>query len=187
MDLKKIERGVRLILEGIGEDVQRPGLKGTPARVARMYSEIFCGIGRDPAEVVRPLPSDKHDEIVLVKNIPFYSVCEHHLLPFLGRAHIAYIPKGTIVGLSKMARVVDVCSRRPQLQERLTSEVADCLMETLEPKGVLVVIEAEHLCMTMRGVKTPGAVATTSVVRGIFRRNMATRVEAMSLIKGEGR
>ncbi len=185
MDLKKIERGVRLLIEGMGEDPDRPGLKGTPARVARMYSEIFCGIGRSPSEVVKPLPSDKHDEIVLVKDIPFYSVCEHHLLPFLGRAHIAYIPKGRIVGLSKIARVVEVCSRRPQLQERLTSEVADCLMDTLEPKGVMVVVEAEHLCMTMRGVRTPGATATTSVVRGIFRRNMGTRAEAMSLIAGK--
>ncbi len=185
MDLKKIEHGVELIIDGIGEDPGRPGLKGTPARVARMYSEIFSGIGQDPCEVVKSLPSDKHDEIVLVREIPIYSVCEHHLLPFLGKAHVAYIPKGKIVGLSKIARVVDICSRRPQIQERLTSEVADCLMETLEPKGVMVVIEAEHLCMIMRGVKTPGAVTTTSVVRGVFRQRIATRTEAMSLILGE--
>jgi GTP cyclohydrolase I len=184
MDLKKIERGMRLILDGIGEDSAREGLRDTPQRVARMYAEIFSGIGQDARGQVRRLDSDKHDEIVLVRDIPFYGMCEHHFLPFIGRAHVAYLPKGSITGLSKLARVVDVVSRRPQLQERLTSEIADVLMETLKPRGVMVVVEAEHLCMTMRGVRKPGAVTTTSVVRGIFRAKTATRSEAMSLIRG---
>ena len=183
VDLKKIENGVRQIIEGIGEDAEREGLRETPARVARMYAEIFEGLGRDPRELIKPLTGDKHDEIVLIKDIPFYSMCEHHLLPFLGRAHVAYIPDGAISGLSKLARVVETVSRRPQLQERLTSEIAEVLMNTLKPKGVMVVVEAEHLCMTMRGVRKPGAVTTTSVVRGIFRTRQATRVEAMGLIR----
>ena len=184
MDLKKIERGMRLILEGIGEDPRREGLRETPQRVARMYAEIFSGIGQSAAAQVKPLTSDKHDEIVLVRDIPFYGMCEHHFLPFIGKAHVAYLPKGAITGLSKLARVVDVVSRKPQLQERLTTEIADILMNTLKPKGVMVVVEAEHLCMTMRGVRKPGAMSTTSVVRGIFRARAATRSEAMALIRG---
>jgi GTP cyclohydrolase I len=185
-DLDKVERGVRLILEGIGEDPQRQGLRETPRRVARMFAEIFDGLGREARDLVRPLTGDKHDEIVLVRDIPFYSMCEHHLLPFLGKAHVAYIPDGSIMGLSKLARVVETVSRRPQLQERLTAEIADVLMNGLEPKGVMVVVEAEHLCMTMRGVRKPGAVTTTSVVRGIFRTRQATRAEAMALIRKDG-
>jgi GTP cyclohydrolase IA len=184
MDLEKIEHGVRLIIEGIGEDCERQGLQGTPARVARMYAEIFDGLGKDAATLIKPLGGEQHDEIVLIRDIPFYSMCEHHFLPFLGKAHVAYIPDGAISGLSKLARVVDTVSRRPQLQERLTSEIADVLMNSLKPKGVMVVVEAEHLCMTMRGVRKPGAVTTTSVVRGIFRTRQATRVEAMGLIRG---
>jgi GTP cyclohydrolase I len=183
VDSKKIERGVRLIIEGIGDDPRREGVRETPQRVARMFAEIFDGLKRDPGELIKPLKSDKHDEIVLIRDIPFYSMCEHHLLPFLGKAHLAYIPKGAISGLSKLARVVEVVSRRPQLQERLTSEIADVLMNSLKPKGVMVVVEAEHLCMTMRGVRKPGAVTTTSVVRGIFRAKPATRSEALSLIR----
>jgi GTP cyclohydrolase IA len=184
MDATKIEKGIKLIIEGIGEDAQREGLIDTPARVARMFAEIFDGLTQDPAKLIKPLDGDKHDEIVLVKDIPFYSMCEHHLLPFVGKAHVAYIPNGSICGLSKMARVVEAFSRRPQLQERLTSQVADVLMKRLKPKGVMVVIEAEHLCMTMRGVRKPGAITTTSVVRGIFRSKQATRSEALSLIRG---
>jgi GTP cyclohydrolase IA len=184
MDLKKIEKGVRLMLEGIGEDPDREGLRDTPGRVARMFAEIFSGIGQMPSDVVKPLTGDTHDEIVLIRDIPFYGMCEHHLLPFIGKAHVAYLPKGSITGLSKLARVVDVVSRKPQLQERLTSEIADVIMETLKPRGVMVVVEAEHLCMTMRGVRKPGAITTTSVVRGIFRAKSATRSEAMALIRG---
>ncbi|MHB1323293.1 MAG: GTP cyclohydrolase I FolE [Coriobacteriia bacterium] len=186
MDRECIERGVRLILEGIGEDPAREGLLDTPRRVAEMYEEVFAGIGKDPAEHFCVTFNEDHQEMVLVRDIPLYSVCEHHLLPFLGTAHVAYIPgkHGRICGLSKIARVVDVFARRPQVQERLTSQIADTLVEHLDPQGVMVVIEAEHLCMSMRGVHKPGAVTTTSAVRGIFERNPATRAEAMSLIKG---
>ena len=187
MDSEKIERGVKLILEGIGEKPSRPGLRDTPARVARMFAEIFDGLGSDPRKIVKPLRGEKHDEIVLLRDIPFYSMCEHHLLPFVGKAHVAYIPAGAICGLSKLARVVEVVSRRPQLQERLTSQIADVLMNTLKPKGVMVIVEAEHLCMTMRGARKPGTVTTTSVVRGIFRTRQATRAEAMGLIQGARR
>lgn len=186
MDREKIEHGVRLILEGVGEDPGREGLLDTPRRVADMYAEIFRGLVQDPAEHFCVTFNEGHQEMVLVRDIPLYSVCEHHLLPFLGRAHVAYIPgkHGRICGLSKIARVVDVYARRPQVQERMTSQIADTLVEHLDPTGVLVVIEAEHLCMSMRGVQKPGAVTTTSAVRGIFERNAATRAEAMSLIKG---
>lgn len=186
MDREKIERGVRLILEGVGEDPAREGLLETPRRVAEMYEEILAGLAQDPAEHFQVTFNEGHQEMVLVRDIPLYSVCEHHLLPFLGRAHVAYIPgkDGRICGLSKLARVVDVFARRPQVQERLTSQVADTIVEHLAPQGVLVVIEAEHLCMSMRGVRKPGATTTTSAVRGIFARNAATRAEAMSLIKG---
>jgi GTP cyclohydrolase I len=188
MDREKIERGVRLILEGIGEDPGREGLLETPRRVADMYEEIFAGVDQDPAEHFCVSFNEGHQEMVLVRDIPLYSVCEHHLVPFMGRAHVAYIPgrHGRICGLSKLARVVDVFARRPQVQERMTSQIADTLVEHLDPQGVLVVIEAEHLCMSMRGVRKPGAITTTSAVRGIFASNIATRAEAMSLIKGAG-
>lgn len=186
MDRDKIMEGVRLILEGVGEDTQREGLVDTPRRVADMYAEIFAGLAQDPAEHFCVTFNEDHQEMVLVRDIPLYSVCEHHLVPFMGRAHVAYIPgkHGRICGLSKIARVVDVFAKRPQVQERMTSQIADTLVEHLEPQGVMVVIEAEHLCMSMRGVQKPGHVTTTSAVRGIFSTNAATRAEAMSLIKG---
>ncbi|PKQ37951.1 MAG: GTP cyclohydrolase I FolE [Actinobacteria bacterium HGW-Actinobacteria-1] len=186
MDREKIEQGVRLILEGVGEDAGREGLLDTPRRVADMYAEIFAGLGQDAAEHFCVTFNEGHQEMVLVRDIPLYSVCEHHLLPFIGRAHVAYIPgkDGRICGLSKLARVVDVFAKRPQVQERLTSQVADTIVKHLAPQGVMVVIEAEHLCMSMRGVQKPGAITTTSAVRGIFATNIATRAEAMSLIKG---
>jgi GTP cyclohydrolase I len=185
MDRAKIEQGVRLIIEGVGDDPQRPGLRATPARVARAYEELFAGIAIKAEEIIEPVQTEHYDEIVLVKDIPFYSICEHHLLPFIGKAHVAYIPRGSrITGLSKLARVVDVLSKRLQVQERLTSQIADTIMSALNARGVLVVISAEHLCMTMRGIKKPGSMTVTSVVRGIFRENPATRAEAMSLIEG---
>lgn len=184
MDLEKIEAGVRLILEGVGEDPNREGLLKTPARVARMYEECFAGLYQDPAIHFETTFDEHHEEMVLVRDIPFYSMCEHHLAPFFGKAHVAYIPAadGRICGLSKLARLVDVFARRPQVQERLTSQVADTLMEQLNPQGAIVVMEAEHLCMSMRGVKKAGAKTTTSAVRGIFEKNHATRAEALSLI-----
>jgi GTP cyclohydrolase I len=187
VDRDRIAAGVRLILEGIGEDPSREGLRDTPARVADMYSEIFSGIAADPAEHLQVTFGEDHREMVLVRGIPLYSVCEHHLLPFLGRAHVAYIPgeEGRICGLSKIARVVDVFAKRPQVQERMTAQIADTLVEQLRPQGVMVVIEAEHLCMSMRGVQKPGAITTTSAVRGIFQRNAATRAEALALMKGD--
>jgi len=185
VDLKKIARGVKLILEGVGEDSERPGLKDTPQRVARMFSEILGGLKENPAKQLQTIQSEKHDEMVLIKNIPLYSMCEHHLLPFAGVAHIAYIPKaGRIVGLSKIARVVDILSRRLQIQERLTKQIADLIMEHLKPLGVMVVIEAEHMCMSMRGAKKPKSLTVTSALRGSFRTKSATRSEAMTLIKG---
>ncbi len=185
MDLKKIEEGVRLILEGIGEDLSREGIRETPARVARMYAEIFSGLKEDAHRIIKTTFAENHDEMILVKDIPLYSVCEHHLMPFLGKAHVAYVPgkDGRIIGISKLARVVEIFSRRPQVQERLTTNIADTLVEAINPRGVLVVVEAEHLCMSMRGVKKPGHITVTSAVRGIFRTNPATRAEAMSLIK----
>ena len=186
MDSKKIEAGVRLILEGVGEDPTREGLLETPRRVAAMYEEIFAGLTQDAGSHLCVTFGEGHQEMVLVRDIPLYSVCEHHLLPFIGRAHVAYIPgvDGRICGLSKLARVVDVFAKRPQVQERLTSQIAETIVEHLKPQGVIVVIEAEHLCMSMRGVEKPGAITTTSAVRGIFRTNAPTRAEAMSLIKG---
>ncbi|MHC5055646.1 MAG: GTP cyclohydrolase I FolE [Planctomycetota bacterium] len=181
-DPERFEAAVREMLAAMGEDPKRPGLKGTPRRVAEMYGELLAGMRAQPSEILRSLDGDKHDEIVLVRDIPLYSLCEHHLLPFVGRAHVAYVPKGKMVGLSKIARVVECYARRLQVQERLTTQVADALMKALSPKGVLVVVEAEHLCMTMRGVEKPGAVTTTSVVRGLFRRNPASRAEALSLM-----
>ncbi|MBA7607222.1 GTP cyclohydrolase 1 [subsurface metagenome] len=184
-DLQKIARGVKLILEGVGEDPKRAGLKETPRRVARMFSEILGGVRENPARHLRVIQGEKHDEMVLIKNIPLYSMCEHHLLPFAGIAHIAYIPKGgRIVGLSKIARVVDNLSRRLQVQERLTKQIADLIMEHLKPLGVMVVIEAEHMCMSMRGAKKPKSITVTSALRGSFRTHSATRSEAMILIRG---
>jgi len=185
MDAKKIEKGIRLLLEGVDEDPERAGLKATPRRVASMFLEILGGSSEDPAKHLRTIHEEKHDEMVIIKNIPLYSMCEHHLLPFAGVAHVAYIPKaGRIVGLSKIARVVDIFSRRLQVQERLTKQVADILSEHLQPLGVMVVIEAEHMCMSMRGAKKPKSVTITSAVRGSFRTNSATRAEAMMLIRG---
>ncbi len=186
VDEEKIQEAVKMILEAIGEDINREGLRETPRRVARMYSEIFSGLHQDPSEVLQKIfLSDEHDEMVLVKDVSFYSMCEHHLLPFYGQAHVAYIPAGgRIVGLSKLVRVIEVIARRPQLQERLTSLVADTIMEMLTPKGVVVVVEAEHLCMSIRGVKKPGSVTVTSAVRGLFRHSPISREEAFTLIKG---
>ena len=185
LDPKKVEKGVSLILEGVGEDIHRPGIQATPQRVARMFTEILGGAAEDPASQLRVLQNEKHDEMVLIKNIPLYSMCEHHLLPFAGVAHVAYIPKGgRIVGLSKIARVVDILSRRLQIQERLTKQVADLIMDHLKPLGVMVVIEAEHLCMSMRGAKKPKSLTVTSAVRGSFRTSSATRAEAITLIRG---
>ncbi len=184
MDKKKIEEGVKLILEGIGEDVKREGLIGTPERVADMYEEIFSGIGIDPRQALGPMFDENHDEIILVKDIPFYSTCEHHLVPFVGKAHIAYAPNksGKIIGLSKLTRVLEIVARRPQVQERLTTIVADSIMEKLEPRGVIVIVEAEHLCMSMRGVKKPNTVTVTSAIRGLFKDNPASRAEVLALI-----
>jgi GTP cyclohydrolase IA len=184
VDLEKIERGVRLILEGVGEDAERPGLQRTPRRVAEMYAELTAGMREDPVEHVQALPGDHHDEMVIVRDIHFASLCEHHLAPFVGKCHIAYIPKeGRIVGLSKLARLVESFARRLQVQERLTSEIADTLFGGLKPVGVMVVMEAEHTCMTIRGVKKPGAVTITSALRGGFRKDSRTRAEAMALIR----
>jgi len=180
-----IEEGVRLILKGIGEDIDREGLRRTPRRVAEMYEEIFSGIGKDPSKELGPMFDENHDEIILIKDIPFYSVCEHHLIPFVGKAHVAYVPNktGKIVGLSKITRVFDIVAKRLQVQERLTSIVADTIMKKIEPRGVMVIVEAEHLCMSMRGVKKPNTLTVTSAVRGLFRENPASRAEAMALIK----
>lgn len=185
MDLKKIEKAVRDILIAVGEDPKRHDIKDTPRRVAEMYEEILSGMQLNPEKELEVIFEKDHDEIILLKNIPFYSICEHHLLPFLGRAHVAYIPSNNrVTGLSKLARVVDIFSKRLQVQERITTDIADIIMKKLKPKGVLVVIEAEHLCMSMRGVKKPGVLTVTSAVRGTFRKNEKTRAEALSLIKG---
>jgi len=183
-DEDKIAEGVRLILEGIGEDPDRGGLKDTPGRVARMYREIYAGVDVDATDIVTLVEGADFDEMIMVRDIPLYSTCEHHLTPFSGRAHVAYVPNktGQITGLSKIARVVDVLAKKPQVQERLTTEIADTIERALDPRGVFVVIEAEHLCMTMRGVKKPGAVTVTSAVRGLFRSDARTRQEAMNHI-----
>ena len=186
VDLGRIEAAVAEILVAIGEDPTREGLKETPARVARMYAEVCSGIHEDPtAHLIKTFDVD-HDEMVMVRDIPIYSLCEHHLLPFFGVAHVAYIPRrgGTVTGLSKLTRLVDGYSRRPQVQERLTSQVASAIQDTLHPQGTLVVIEAEHLCMSMRGVRKPGAVTVTSAVHGVFRDEVSTRLEAMRFIEG---
>ena len=185
MDKAKIERAVRMILEAVGENPDREGLQETPRRVADFYEEVFDGLHRDPAERLSAIFNEDHEEMVIVRDISFQSMCEHHLLPFYGKAHVAYIPRaGRVVGLSKLARVVEDFSRRPQLQERLTTQIADLLMEKLDPHGVLVVVEAEHMCMTMRGVRKPGSTTVTSAVRGVFQTDNATRAEAMALIRG---
>jgi GTP cyclohydrolase I len=185
IDRPRIEAAVREILAAIGEDPTRDGLLDTPARVARMYAEICAGLHQDPARHLQTVFEAEHDEMVLVRDIPLYSLCEHHLAPFLGKAHVAYIPNadGRVIGLSKFARLVDGYARRPQVQERLTSQIADAMASSLEPKGVMVVIEAEHLCMSMRGVKQAGSTTVTSAVRGLFRTNVATREEAMRFIQ----
>ena len=184
VDEAAIAGAVRTILVAIGEDPDRDGLQRTPERVAGMYAEIFAGLSKQPSEELRVVFEADHDEMIMVRHIPLYSMCEHHLVPFMGSAHVAYIPnvKGQITGLSKLARVVDVFARRPQVQERLTTQIANAIEKALEPRGVLVVIEAEHLCMSMRGVQKPGSQTVTSSVTGIFRENEATRAEAMNLI-----
>ncbi len=185
MDREKIERAVRDILEAIGEDPDREGLIETPKRVAAMYEEIFSGITDDPKRHIKVFSEKDNDEIVVVRDIPLYSMCEHHLLPFVGKAHIAYIPSdGKVIGLSKLARIVDLFAKRPQLQERLTSQIADFLDEELKPIGIAVIVEAQHLCMTMRGAKAAGSMTQTSALRGVAKKDARTRAEIMSLLKG---
>jgi GTP cyclohydrolase I len=186
VDLARVEKAVRELLIAIGEDPERSGLVRTPERVARAYAEMFAGLFVDPDEVLQTTFDEHHDELVLVKDIPLYSICEHHLVPWHGTAAVGYIPgeDGRITGLSKLARVVDLYAKRPQVQERLTSQVADAVMRRLEPQGVVVVVEAEHLCMAMRGVRKPGSTTTTSAVRGIFQSDPRSRAEALSLILG---
>jgi len=188
IDQGRIEKAVREIIEALGEDPDREGLIETPERVARFYAEVFSSIHEDPGEVVDAFFGEEHyQEIVMVREIPFYSMCEHHFVPFHGQAHVAYLPKGRVTGLSKLARLVEGFARRPQMQERLTAQVANCLYERLDPHGVLVVVEAEHLCMSMRGVKKAGAKTVTSAVRGTMESNPATRAEAMSLLLSSNR
>ncbi|MCJ7665824.1 MAG: GTP cyclohydrolase I FolE [Actinobacteria bacterium] len=184
MDKKMIAEGVKMMLRGIGEDIEREGLIGTPERVADMYEEIFSGIEIDPASELGPLFDENHDEIILVKDIPFYSICEHHLVPFVGKAHIAYVPNesGKIIGLSKLTRVLEIVAKRPQIQERMTTIIANTIMEKIKPRGVIVIIDAEHLCMSMRGVKKPNTHTVTSAVRGLFKDNPVSRAEVLSLI-----
>jgi GTP cyclohydrolase IA len=180
----QIEEAVRLILEAVGEDPNREGLLETPKRVAKMYEEVFSGINQDPGEYFDTIFGEEHEELVLVKDIPFYSMCEHHLVPFFGKAHVAYIPRnGKVTGLSKLARAVEAVAKRPQLQERITSTIADSILQKLDPHGVMVVVEAEHMCMTMRGVKKPGSKTITSAVRGTLVNDAAARAEILSLIK----
>ena len=188
IDLARIEKAVREILIAVGEDPEREGLQRTPRRVAEMYAEVFSGLHRDPCRHLVVTFEANHDEMVLVRDIPLYSLCEHHLVPFHGRAHVAYIPgeDGRITGLSKLARVVDEFAKRPQVQERLTTQIADALTDALQPRGAFVLIEAEHLCMSMRGVRKPGSSTVTSAVRGLFRENVATRAEAMNFIHRGG-
>lgn len=184
---ERIADAVARILDALGIDRERPGTRETPQRVAEMYMEIFSGLYEDPASVLEVLFEEGHDEMVLVKDIPLYSMCEHHLMPFVGKAHVAYLPneQGQVTGLSKLARLVDVLAKRPQVQERLTTQIADFMEAKLNPRGVLVVVEAEHLCMTMRGVKKPGSITVTSAVRGRFRTDPSTRSEALSLIRSK--
>ena len=185
VDIEAIEQAVRVILQAVGEDPTREGLLDTPRRVARMYGELFAGMYDDPARHLKVHFTDRrYDEMVVLRNIPFYSMCEHHLLPFMGKAHVAYLPHGRVVGISKLARVVESIARRPQVQERLTSDIADLLMTELEARGAGVIIEATHTCMTIRGVRKPGSQMVTSAMRGLFKSNLATRNEAMNLLTG---
>lgn len=180
----QIEQAVHLILDAIGENPEREGLADTPKRVAKMYEEVFSGLNEDPKQYFDTIFSEDYEELVLVKDIPFYSMCEHHLVPFYGKAHVAYLPKnGRVTGLSKLARAVEAVAKRPQLQERITSTIADAIMEKLEPQGVMVVVEAEHMCMTMRGVKKPGAITVTTAVRGVYSEDSVARSEVLALIK----
>lgn len=181
-DTPRIERAITELLEALGEDPSREGLRDTPGRVARMYAELFAGLHTDPAKHLKRVFQENYDEIVLLRDIDFYSLCEHHLLPFHGRAHVAYLPNGRVVGLSKLARTVEAFARRPQVQERMTCQIADSLMEHLEPKGAAVVIEAAHLCMKMRGIQKPNGVMVTSAVRGVFKENPSARAEVLALI-----
>ncbi len=184
VDEERAAAAVRELIAAIGEDPDRPGLADTPQRIARMYQELFAGVHFDPRQILRESLEEAHNEMVIVRDIPFYSLCEHHLLPFYGVAHVGYVPSGRVVGISKLARVVEAFAKRPQVQERLTTQVAECIQECLQPNGVAVVIEAEHLCMTMRGVKKPGSRVVTSAVRGSFRRRAVTRAEFLSLVQG---
>ncbi len=184
VDLPRIERAVREILAAVGEDPDREGLLDTPSRVARMYAELFSGLRSDPGRHLHRVFPEQYDELVLVKDITFNSMCEHHLLPFIGTAHIGYLPRGKVVGLSQLARVVEEVSHRPQVQERMTHQIADLLQQELDPKGVIVVIEAAHSCMTIRGVRKPGSVTITSAVRGLFKTNHSSRAEVMAFIQG---
>ncbi len=187
VDLPRIERAVREILTAVGEDPDREGLLETPARVARMYAELFSGLHTDPSTHLKKFFTEKYDEMVLVRDITFNSMCEHHLLPFYGKAHIGYVPNGKVVGLSKLARVVEEISKRPQVQERMTEQIADLLIQELDVKGVAVVIEASHSCMSIRGIRKPGSVCVTSAMKGIFRSNLSSRSEVMTLIYGDRR
>ncbi|HUG20747.1 MAG TPA: GTP cyclohydrolase I FolE [Planctomycetaceae bacterium] len=187
MDLERIERAVREILSAIGEDPDRQGLLDTPGRVARMYAELFSGLHSDPSHHLHKVFSETYDELVLVRDISFNSMCEHHLLPFMGVAHVGYLPRGRVTGLSKLARVVEEISRRPQVQERMTHQIAELIDQELDTKGTIVVIEAEHTCMTIRGIRKPGSVTITSAVRGLFKTNESSRAEAMSLINNHQR
>ncbi len=182
VDIQAIEKAVKQILKAVGEDIGREGLRYTPRRVARMYAELFDGLFQDPAKHLAVHFSEQYDEMVVLRDIPFYSMCEHHLLPFMGKAHVAYLPKGKVVGISKLARVVEACARRPQVQERLTSQIADLLMDKLDARGAAVIIEANHTCMTIRGVQKTGSVMVTSAMRGLFKSNLATRTEAINLL-----
>jgi GTP cyclohydrolase I len=182
VDIARIERAVKEILLAVGEDVEREGLKGTPERVARMYVELLGGMLEDPKQHLRRVFTENYDEIVLLRDIPFYSICEHHLMPFIGSAHVAYLPAGSVLGVSKLARVVDCFARRLQVQERLTDQIAEFIMKSLKPRGAAVVLEASHSCMTIRGIRKPGSVMVTSSLRGIFRRDPKSRSEVMSLM-----
>ena len=182
VDVAKIAKAVKEILLAVGEDIEREGIKGTPERVARMYAELLSGMGEDPKQHLRSVFTENYDEIVLLRDIPFYSICEHHLMPFIGSAHVAYLPAGVVLGVSKLARIVDCFARRLQVQERLTDQIADFIMESLKPRGVAVVLEASHSCMTIRGIKKPGSIMVTSSLRGIFKRDPKSRGEIMSLM-----
>ncbi|MFN4226984.1 MAG: GTP cyclohydrolase I FolE [Candidatus Ratteibacteria bacterium] len=183
MDIMKIEEGMKLIIEALGENIDKKKLKDTPKRVAKMYAEIFSGIDVDPKKVLGKVFKEDFNELVLIKDVNFYSICEHHFLPFFGKAHIAYLPDGNnVVGISKIVRLVDILSKRPQIQERMTNQIVDIIMDVLTPQGAMAIVEAEHMCMIMRGIKKPGAKIVTSAMRGIFLRDLRTRTEALNLI-----